>query len=95
MQDNRIIQLEDTVEKLRSDIRILASKNTSMANENNILSSPDSNMTLPNPVPSQRIINNYYLPAIADRLQQIRQHTGGRVPLTQINLDALYEDINH
>ncbi|CAB4399545.1 unnamed protein product [Rhizophagus irregularis] len=46
-----------------------------------------------NPIPSQRIINNY-LPAIADRLQQIRQHTEGRVLLTQINLEARYEDIN-
>lgn len=83
IQDNRIIQLEDTVEKLRTDINNLICKNNSI----------DSDMARANPDPIQRILNDY-LPGITVRLQQIRKHTERRVPLTPNNLEIRYDDIN-
>jgi chromosome segregation ATPase len=67
IQGNRIIQLEDIVERLRTDIGILISKNNLNDNE---FDNNNRDMAHVNPDPIDRIIN-VYLPGIADRLQQI------------------------
>jgi chromosome segregation ATPase len=86
-QDSWIIQLEETVEKLRTNIKTLLSKNNTIGND------LDSKMACAvNPDPIHRIINNY-LPTIADRVQQIRQYTERRVPLPANTLENRYDEI--
>src|SRR4051795_11131321 len=50
----------------------------------------DENMARTNVDPIYLVLNNY-LPGITDSLQQIRQHTERRVPLTRIALDNRHD----
>jgi hypothetical protein len=54
----------------------------------------NANLARANPDPIYFIINNY-LPGIADRLQQIHQHTERTVLLTRPNLNTRFDETTH